>query len=245
MSTFLFNISSDIETKMPLKCSFVGCVKFNLAQFDQLAFYQDLNTSGWNLALGPEFVLPDATLPTNIRLIDTGDNRFPYNAVCSHCHSKLGQVNLICGFERMTLNFSSKRVYLMNSGSTSAKNAKMKWSKLIDSFPTIRRITATISEHAPLVALDTVHFHSASDFEDIINAGKAVSSKSNLSPKDYQWRAFLFSCLNNVLLCLPTGMGKTLIANMLMKAYQLRNARKGQVFIVPTVVLVGVNIYYT
>lgn len=222
---------------MPLKCSFKNCANYDLAEFDQIAFYQDLNTSGWNLALGPEFVIPGSTLPANISLVDTGDQNFPYNAVCIHCLSKVGQVNLICGFEKMTVNFSWKNVYLLESGS-SVKNKK-KWKQLINVFPNIRRITATIPENVPLLAIDTIHFHNVSDLEDIIAAGKAVSSKSNLSPRDYQWRAYVFACFNNVLLCLPTGMGKTLVANMLMKAYHKHNGRKGQVFIVPTVVLVS------
>lgn len=224
---------------MPLKCSFKDCSQFDLAEFSQIAFYQDLTTNGWSLALGPEYVIPGAAIPTNIRLVDTGDNRFPYNVVCANCTTKVGIVNVINGFELMTANFSSKKVYLVDTknGSSSLKN-KSKWSKLINVFPNIRRICATISENAPLVAIDTVHFHSVSDFEDIISAGKAVSLKSNLSPKDHQWRGFCFSCFNNVLLCLPTGMGKTLISNMLMKAYQRRNANKMQVFIVPTVFLV-------
>lgn len=225
---------------MPLKCSFKNCTSYDLAQFDQIAFYQDLNTSGWNLALGPEFVIPGTTLPTNIALVATGDNTFPYNVVCVHCHSKVGQVNLICGFEKMTVNFSWRKVYLLETNSVPSIKNKAKWSKIINVFPNIRRITANIPENVPLVAINTIHFHGVLDLEDIFVAGKAVSSKSKLSPKDYQWRAFVFACFNNVLLCLPTGMGKTLIANMLMKAYHKRNAMKGQVFIVPTVVLVGI-----
>lgn len=199
---------------MPMKCSFADCAKFDLAEFDQIAFYQDLNTSGWSLALGPEFVIPGTAPPENIRLVDTGDERFPYNAICVHCHSKVGQVNLICGFEKMTVNFSSKKVYLLDGSSV---KKKLKWSRLIDIFPNIRRITAKMPENAPLVSVDTIHFHGASDLEDIINAGRAVSSKSNLSPRDYQWRAFWFACFSNVLLCLPTGMGKTLIAAILKR----------------------------
>lgn len=244
---------------MPLKCSFKKCSQLNLAEFNQLAFYQDLTTSGWNLGLGPEYG-PGASTPTSIRLVDTGilftfsiyivlsaqilsfllgDNQFPYNIVCVGCTTKVGVVNLISGFEQMTANFSSKKVYLLDSNNAMPSKNKPKWSKLINVFPSIRRICAAIPENAPLVSIDTTHFHSVSDLDDIIRAGKAVSSKSNLSPKDYQWRAFCFACFNNVLLCLPTGMGKTLIANMLMKAYQSRNENKVQVFIVPTVVLVS------
>lgn len=224
---------------MPLKCSFKDCSKFDLAEFNQIAFYQDLTTSGWNLGLGPEYVIPGAAIPSNVRLVATADKRFPYNVFCAHCTSKVGIVNLISGFERMTANFSSRNVYLLDAKGVSSLKNKSKWSKLINVFPNIRRITVTIPVNAPLVPIDTTHFHSVSDLEDIISAGKAVSSKSNLSPKDYQWRGFCFSCYNNVLLCLRTGMGKTLIANMLMKAYHNRNPRKGQVFVVPTVVLVS------
>lgn len=224
---------------MPLKCSFKDCSQFNLADFSQIAFYQDLITGGWNLALGPEYVIPDATIPVNIRLVGTSDERFPYNVFCSNCRSKVGIVNLISGFEQMTVNFSCRNSYLSDTRSRAPANKKMKWSKLIDLYPDIRRITTTIPNNPPVLASDTVHFHSVSDLDDIIRAGKAVASKSDLSPKDYQWRGYCFACFNSVLLCLPTGMGKTLIACMLMKAYQERNPSKGQVFIVPTVVLVS------
>lgn len=227
---------------MPLKCSFKDCSQFNLADFSQIAFYQDLTTGGWNLALGPEYVIPGAAIPVNIRLVGTSDERFPYNVHCANCRSKVGIVNLISGFERMTVNFSSKNVYLLDTKGVLQARKKTKWSKLIDMYPDIRRITATIPNNPPLVAIDTVHFHSVADLDDVIRAGKVVASKSDLSPKDYQWRGFGFACFNNVLLCLPTGMGKTLIACMLMKAYQKRNPTKGQVFIVPTVVLVSLFI---
>jgi replicative superfamily II helicase len=106
-------------------------------------------------------------------------------------------------------------------------------------FPRIRKLTETIRQDVPLIGSDTIHFHGVSEFHEMVNAATSVVNRSELSPRRYQWRAFFFSCLNNTLLCLPTGMGKTLIANMLMKAYQQRNPNKGQVFVVPTIVLVS------
>lgn len=219
----------------------MGCASFVLAEDSQLAFYQDLNTGGWNLALGPEYVIPESTLPSNIRLVETGDLRFPYNAVCSQCLAKIGKVNPICGFQQPSVNFSGKKVSLVRSSYDSQSTGNQKWSKLIDLFPQIRQLTATIRNDAPLVGFDTIHFHNVKDLEDMINAGSAVSRRSNLYPRNYQWRSYFFACFNNVLLCLPTGMGKTLIATMLMKAYRIRNVKKGQTFIVPTVVLVSYN----
>lgn len=225
---------------MSLKCSYVGCANYELASFDQIAFYQDVNTSGWNLALGPEFTIPGSALPPNIRLVDTGDIKFPYTAVCARCTAKLGKANAICGFEQITMNFSAKKAYLVECISETRPNGSaQKWSKMVTTFPEIRKITATIQENATLIGIDTVHFHSLSDLEDMINVGVAVSNRSQLNPRRYQWYSYFFSCFNNVLLCLPTGMGKTLISNLLMKAYYERNLNKGQVFIVPTVVLVS------
>jgi CRISPR/Cas system-associated endonuclease/helicase Cas3 len=155
-------------------------------------------------------------------------------------NSLKGKVGTVCGFSDLTINFSAKKVMLFESSySVSSSASSSKWSKIIDRFPRIRKITATIRQNAPLIGSDTIHFHGASEFQDMVNAAKAVGSRSDLAPKRYQWRAYFFSCLNNTLLCLPTGMGKTLIANMLMKAYQQRNPLKGQVFVVPTVVLVS------
>ena len=222
---------------MSLKCSFVGCSSFELARADQIAFYQDVNTGGWNLALGPEFKITQTKLPPNIGLVDTGDPRFPYNVICKICHKKIGKVNSICGFETPTINFSGKKVILKSSYGFSSKQSS--WGKIISSFPQIRKITASIPQDSAPVGSNTVHFHNGSDLQDMIDAGNAVASRSGLSPRRYQWRAFFFACFQNTLLCLPTGMGKTLIANLLMKAYKQRNPDKGQVFIVPTVVLVS------
>jgi ERCC4-related helicase len=88
------------------------------------------------------------------------------------------------------------------------------------------------------VGSNTVHFHGVSDFQEMVKAANSVAMRSNLNPRRYQWRAYFFACIQNVLLCLPTGMGKTLIANMLMKAYHQLNPNKAQIFIVPTIVLV-------
>lgn len=225
---------------MSLKCSFVNCASYELARADQLAFYQDVNNGGWNLALGPEFKLSESTIPQSIRLVDTGDLRFPYNVVCNRCLAKIGKVNTICGFGEMTINFSASKVLLLQSRESGHFAASsQKWSKAIVNFPQIRKLTASIPQGPHLTGSNTVHFHSATDLQDMIEAGRSVAAKSNLSPRRYQWRAYFFACYNNTLLCLPTGMGKTLIANMLMKAYYQRNPNQGQVFIVPTIVLVS------
>lgn len=222
---------------MSLKCSFVGCSRYDLARADQLAFYQDINTGGWNLCLGPEFVIGETSLPPNIGLLDTGDPRFPYSVICSICQKKVGKVGAICGFKNFTVNFSGKKVVLQSTSGIPSRQSS--WGKIISSFPQIRKITAMISQESTPYGSNTIHFHGAADLQDLIDAGNAVASKSGLSPRRYQWRAFFFASFQNSLLCLPTGMGKTFIANMLMKAYKQRNQKKGQVFIVPTVVLVS------
>ncbi|KAJ6638404.1 Endoribonuclease Dicer like 2a, partial [Pseudolycoriella hygida] len=204
---------------MPLKCSFMGCASFVLAQDSELAFYQDVNTGGWTLGLGPEFNVEDGTLPSNICLVETGNSKFPYDAVCSHCLGKIGKVNKVCGFFHNSVNFSGKKVSLVSSNQYGQISGNQKWSNV-------------------MVRCDTIHFHGVKDLGEIINAGSVVARRSGLYPRNYQWRSYFFSCFNNVLLCLPTGMGKTLIGTMLMKAYQQRNPNKGQTFIVPTVVLV-------
>jgi hypothetical protein len=76
---------------MSLRCLFTQCAPFELATESQLAFYQDINTGGWNLGLGPEFIVRESTLPANIRLVDTGEKRFPYTVICVRCHAHLGK----------------------------------------------------------------------------------------------------------------------------------------------------------
>lgn len=213
----------------------MGCVSFNLAEDHQLAFYQDLNNGGWNLALDP-----DCEQPPKIRLVETGDLRFPYNVVCVQCLNKIGKVNEICGFSKQTINFNGKKVSLVHSSGDRPQPGAQKWSKVITSFPQIRQITATVTDDVVLVGLDTVHFHSTTaDLKELIEIGNQVADRSKLDPRNYQWRSYFFGCFKNVLLCLPTGRGKTLIATMVMKAYHKRNEKKAMTFIVPTVVLVS------
>lgn len=229
---------------MSLKCSKAGCSAYELASAEQLAFFQDVNNGGWNLGLGPEFVISETKMPHNIRLVDTSDVRFPYNAICARCMANIGKVNTICGFDKMTVNFSAKHTTLLQSKSSYHQpSGSQKWGKIFNSFPQIRKIVATPRTSEPIVGSATVHFNGLSDLQQMIQFAKAVSERSNLDPRRYQWRSYFFSCLNNTLLCLATGMGKTLIANMLMYAYKQQNPGKGQVFVVPTIVLVSLKLY--
>lgn len=225
---------------MSLKCSKKTCANNELARGDQLAFYQDLSNNGWNLGLNPEFGISQCELPANIQLVDSGDSKYPYKVICSQCLTSIGKVSRVCGFEEQTINFSAKRVLLLQSRHNTCDTvSSQKWSKVVDMFPEIRRITPTVRTKKTLVGSNTIHFHGIIDLPDMIKFGNFVASRSHLIPRRYQWRAYFFACMNNVLLCLPTGMGKTLIANMVMKAYRQRNPEKGQIFIVPTVVLVS------
>lgn len=98
-------------------------------------------------------------------------------------------------------------------------------------------MTAKLPEAPQLKGENTIHFHDVSDFHEMVKPANLVAARS-FFPRRYQWRAYFFSCLQNTLLCLPTGMGKTLIASMLMKAYHQLNPKQAQIFIVPTVILV-------
>lgn len=225
----------NLNQNMSLRCSKTNCSV--LATTDQLAFYQDITNGGWNLGLGPEFVIPQ--LIPNIKLINDGNKHCPYTVICAKCSGKVGMVNVVCGFERLTVNFSAKKVLLFSTTAV----ASQKWSKAIAMFPQIRKITASFSSEQVQMGSDTIHFHGVADIEEMIKSGSEVANRSNLNPKPCQWRAFFFACLNNTLLCLPTGMGKTLIATMLMEAYHKRNISKGQVFVVPTIVLVRMKCF--
>lgn len=72
----------------------------------------------------------------------------------------------------------------------------------------------------------------------MVDAGQFVSKKSNRQPRISQWKSFFFACLKNTMLVLPTGKGKTFIAEMLIKAYHDLNPGQIIVFVVPTIVLV-------
>lgn len=231
---------------MSLRCCYKDCVSFELANASQLAFYQDLNTGGWSFGLSLEISLEHNNLPSTFSLVSTNDAAFPYNVHCNRCHAKIGKVNAVCGFTEKTFNLAAKKVHLLQTSSCipTAPNAS-KWSKHVDLFPQIRRFKATIQVLGDIVGSNTVHFHGAADFQSMVEYASAVSTKALMSPRAYQWRAYFFACLHDTLLCLPTGMGKTFIANMLMKAYRVRNPTQGQVFIVPTIVLVSLKLPQT
>lgn len=227
--------------KMSLRCGSRNCGDTEIAHENEIAFYQDLNNGGWCLGLVPEIVFKESKLPPNISLLTLEDDRFPFAILCKRCNGKLGKVLVISGFHDFTASFSPKHTFLVERRHSLPirPTGCSKWKQYMDNFSKIRRITANITDFSPLVGLDTIHFHGPGDLKDIFEYGKQVAQRSNLNPRRYQWRAFVFSCLNNCLMCLPTGMGKTLIANMVMKAYHQRNPNQGQVFIVPTVVLVS------
>lgn len=185
---------------MSLRCQSKGCLSTELATGAQLAFYQDINNGGWNLGLGPEFKFSETALPPNIDLVDSfGDKYSLYTVICKCCSAKLGKVTKINGFEQPTVNFSAKNVYIMQSKFNPASTIPgTKWSKILPFFPNIRKIIATVAETVPLVGSNTVQFHGVRDMQDMIIAGKAVSSRSGLIPRRYQWRSFFFNCVHNV-----------------------------------------------
>lgn len=225
---------------MSLKCAYVRCPSLELAKASDIAFYQDLNTQGWNLGLAPQHKFSRGQIPSTMKIVNSGDRHFPFDVFCSACNGKLGKVNTVCGFKEETVNFSARKVNLVSSIHVVPKTPSAgKWSKIMDSFPQIQRITATVEQAAPIKGMETIHFHGISELPIMIDFGNEVSAIADLSPRRDQWLAYFFSCLNNTLLCLPTGMGKTLVANMLMKAYRMRNPEQGQVFVVHTIVLVS------
>lgn len=187
---------------MSLRCQFKDCLPHELATGAQLAFYQDINNGGWNLALAPEFGNSETLLPSvppSIGLIDSSDKYSLYTVVCNRCHASLGKVTTINGFQQPTVNFSAKSVFLMKSKFDPASTIPgTKWSKILPYFPNIKKIVATVAETVPLVGSNTVHFHGLSDMQVMIAAGSAVSSRSGLIPRRYQWRSFFFNCVRNV-----------------------------------------------
>lgn len=185
---------------MSLRCQTTGCLSKELATGAQLAFYQDINNGGWNLGLGPQYVISKTPLPPNIGLMNSvGDKYSLYTVICKSCSKKLGKVTRINGFEHYTVNFSAKDVFIMQSKDNPASTISgTKWSKIIPYFPNIRRIIPTVNEMVPLFGSNTVHFHGVGEMQDMINAGLAVSSRSGLEPRRYQWRSFFFNCVHNV-----------------------------------------------
>lgn len=92
-------------------------------------------TGGWNLGLAPVYTV-NSLLPPDIKLINTGDEKFPFNVLCLRCDRKIGKVNAVCGFEEFSINFSATKVILLQEKYTSSASAtSAKWSKVIGQFP--------------------------------------------------------------------------------------------------------------
>lgn len=231
------------RSTMSLKCLNAQCADHELATADQLAFYQDVG-GGWNLSIGPPYDVSKGNLPPHFLLIQhDGDARCKFVVFCNRCRAKLGKVTKVQGFHRLTANFSTKYVRLLPSRDSDLTEKAPKWAAIVDLFPQIRRFTAMKnSRHAKPSGINTEHYRGLEDMQEMIENGRAVAARSNLLPRRYQWRAYFMACLKNVLLCLPLGMGKTLVANMLMLAYRQLNPNKGQVVVVPSVALVSLMI---
>merc|ERR1712087_523009 len=64
------------------------------------------------------------------------------------------------------------------------------------------------------------------------------SNKTKMIPRPYQKEAFQKRISQNTIVLLPTGLGKTLIAIMVIDHYLAQKPKKKILFIVPTVALV-------
>lgn len=59
-----------------------------------------------------------------------------------------------------------------------------------------------------------------------------------ITPRDYQIESFSHSIVNNSIVCLPTGTGKTLVAFMFMRFFSYQNPSKLAVFLAPKIALI-------
>jgi hypothetical protein len=225
---------------MSLRCSSKTCLEIEIARGDQLEFVED-SSNGWNLCFPPKFVIAQESFPSTVRLVEMGcDNqkrgpKITEIVVCNRCDKKVASVSKIPGLKKPTVNFSAKKVVLLMPSDDFATAVPChKWSKMIEKFPEIRRTSYNTKpiDFPTDSNTDTVHFNGDSDFQELVKAGTDMASRLKLTITDFQWRSFFFSCMNDTMLCLPSGMGKTFVASMVMKAYYQKNPTKGQVYVV-------------
>jgi len=209
-----------------------------LATIEHLAFYFQYN-QGVHLIVAPERCASFLDLDTVI-IRDQSDVKrvkfSPQELGCTKCTENIGNVMLLSP-PRTLLCFSSSAVVLVKKGTPHHG----KWNTVCKFFQEIPKCDSTsVNEQTSEVLGGQV---SAKPHIPIRKASlddlRMVSWKdlSSSKPRSYQVECFTAASVQNTILYLPTGAGKTLIAAMLISFMHQLNPSKTIFFIVDRVPL--------
>lgn len=201
-----------------------------LARLHELAFYID-NTNGYQLGFNSETAAPDYA-DRFVKFPDTSKRFSTHKLLCVECHGQIGRIHTLNGFYDPATYFSPDRTLLPHAAKFRQAMAK-KWKQIQDMYPDIPRITPRTVKREVVRGDPLMHFERA-EVDAMFELGRPLDQ----IPHEHQLRSFFFACLNDTVLYLHTGMGKTLVACMAIKAFRGRNPRKGACFLVPRVLLV-------
>lgn len=207
-----------------------------LARLHELAFFID-KTNGYQLGFNPETAAPDHA-DRFVKLPDTTKRFSTHKLLCVKCNGQIGRIHSLNGFYDPATYFSPDRTLLPHFAPYRQPMAK-KWKQIHDMYPELPRITPQTVRRVVVLGDPLIRFERG-EVNEMFELGRPLGQ----IPHEHQLRSFFFACLNDTVLYLHTGMGKTLVACMAIKAFCERNPGKGAVFLVPRVLLVDQQARY-
>lgn len=210
--------------------------RHTIAHMADLSFFVDVR-NGCHLGLNSAATTSDHS--ERFKCLPDSSKKFcTHKLLCSKCSAKVGSILKVDGFPDSAVYFSCDRTLLPHAFND-PKTMSKKWRNIVHFYPNIPKIKPdTTTDIAPKG--DATLDFDPNNIKEMVEYGRPRQQ----SPREHQLHSFLFACLNDTVLYLHTGMGKTLIACMAIKAFCLRNPNKGAYLLVPRVVLVDQQAKY-
>lgn len=203
-----------------------------------LCFY-DQGADAWHLIVKPE--LKDSVLSLGLHLVPHPDHksrRFnPHKIIHNECGMDVGNESKVGPDEEPLLCFAAKKARL---GSFKVK----KWRGAMAIFPSIESRVLSIwpsgwatgpEEIEPLDAFPPLIRPTA---ESISSLDLGPFMRSGKVPREYQVELYVEAMLDNSIVVLPTGTGKTLVAGMVARCMVDLNPERFVIFLADRVPLV-------
>lgn len=210
--------------------------RHTIAVMADLSFFVDVR-SGYHLGLGSAAAMADQSERFQ-RLPDTSKKFCTHKLLCNSCLGQVGRILKVDGFPESAVYFSCDRTLLPHAYDNPKAMSK-KWRNVVHFYPNIPQVKPGANTDIALEGDATLCFD-PNNVKEMLEYGHPQRQ----NPREHQLHSFFFACLNDTVLYLHTGMGKTLIACMAISAFCRRNPNKGAYFLVPRVVLVDQQAKY-
>ncbi|KAL2651551.1 hypothetical protein R1flu_019679 [Riccia fluitans] len=202
-----------------------------LCPWDRLYFYEQIRGSGdWHLIVRPEWMELLVANGSLIRVEPASAKKSKWNAskiLCPSCERKVATESSVGPNEELFYCFDYKNVRIQLNCPPS------KWKLVRSSFPGIEewsgdhKFGSSWYDQIPFVA------PRPADFQNLDIA--AVTRKT---PRNYQIELFVRASMENSIIFLPTGTGKTLVAVMVVKFLSQLNRGKVGIFLAHRIPLI-------